>query len=160
MGRRRGMRRRRLAVAVVSAALAAAAAAVAFGATNAGNVYDNGSQCVYNFTSQGSSYNAVLVRSLTDRPPWQFPVQVCTYRNSKPDCYLAGRWESWKWGPNVGAWLLCGTQGWNFGGGFELYVGRPTTGCGGGYYLVQGGAFVYNGGWVGGWLQTPYEWLW
>ena len=42
----------------------------------------------------------------------------------------------------------------------ELQVGRSTTGCGGGYYLLQGGAFVYNGGWVGGWLTTDYEWLW
>jgi hypothetical protein len=74
--------------------------------------------------------------------------------------YLAGRWESWKWGQNVGAWLVCGTQGWNYGGGYELQVGRSTTGCGAGYYLLSGGTFVYNGGWLGGWINTDYEWLW
>jgi hypothetical protein len=153
-------RRRRLRLGLAAATALAVMAATALGATNSGNVYDNGNQCVYNFTTQGSSFNSVLVRSLTNTPPYQFPVSNCTYRNSKPNGYLAGRWESWKWGPNVGAWVLCGTQGWNYGGGYELHVGRTTTGCGGGYYLVQGGAFVYNGGWVGGWLQTSYEWLW
>lgn len=157
---RRRQRGGRLAVGALFVVVAGVTAATALAATNAGNVYDNGNQCVYNFTSQGSSYNAVLVRSLTNTPPWHFPIANCTYRNAKPNGYLAGRWESWKWGPNVGAWVLCGTQGWNYGGGYELDVGRTTTGCGGGYYLVQGGAFVYNGGWVGGWLQTPYEWLW
>lgn len=140
--------------------LAGAGGAQAHALINAGNVYDNGNQCVYNWTSQGHSYNAVVVRSLTDTPPWYFPPASCTYRNPKPSGYLAGRWDSWKWGPNVGAWILCGTQGWNYGGGYELDVGRSTTGCGGGYYLLQGGAYVYNGGWVGGWLTTDYEWLW
>ena len=46
-----------------------------------------------------------------------FPLANCTYSNAKPSGYLAGRWESWKWGPNVGAWLVCGTQGWSYGGG-------------------------------------------
>ena len=127
---------------------------------NSGSVYDSGNQCVENFTAQGHSYNSVIVRSLTNTPPFHFPVANCTYRNSKPNGYLAARWESWKWGPNVGAWLVCGTQGWNYGGGYELHVGRSTSGCGGGYYLLQGGAFVYNGSWLGGWLMTDYEWLW
>jgi hypothetical protein len=125
-----------------------------------GNVYDNGNQCVYNWTSQQHSYNSVIVRSLTDTPPFQFPTSNCTYRNDKPHGYLAARWESWKWGPNVGAWVLCGTQGWNYGGGYEMHVGRSTTGCGGGYYLLHAGAYVHNGGWLGGWLTTEYEWLW
>jgi hypothetical protein len=142
------------------ASLAGAGAAQAHALINAGNVYDNGNQCVYNATAQTHSFNSVIVQSLTNTPPFQFPVSNCTYRNSKPSGYLAGRWESWKWGQNVGAWLVCGTQGWNYGGGYELHVGRSTTGCGGGYYLLQGGAFVYNGGWVGGWLASGYEWLW
>jgi hypothetical protein len=140
--------------------LAGAGGAQAHTLINSGNVYDNGNQCVYNWTSQAHSYNAVIVRSLTNTPPYQFPVSNCTYRNSKPSGYLASRWESWKWGQNVGAWLVCGTQGWNYGGGYELQVGRSTTGCGAGYYLLSGGTFVYNGGWLGGWINTDYEWLW
>jgi hypothetical protein len=151
---------RKIPIAAVTVVLAGLVAAVALGATSAGHVYDSGTQCVYNFTAQGSSYNSVTVRSLTDRPPWHFPAQICGYRNPKPDGYLAGRWESFKWGTNVNAWVLCGTQGWNYGGGYELNVGRGTTGCGGGYYFVRGGSYVYNGGWLGGWLATDYEWLW
>jgi hypothetical protein len=137
-----------------------AAGAAAHTLIRSGNVYDNGNQCVHNWTAQQHSYNSVIVQSLTNTPPFHFPVSNCTYRNDKPNGYLAARWESWKWGPNVGAWVLCGTQGWNYGGGYELHVGRSTTGCGGGYYLLQGGAFVYNGGWLGGWLMTDYERLW
>lgn len=142
------------------AVLVTAGGAQAHSLVRSGNVYDSGAQCVYNWTAQAHSYNSVIVRSLTNTPPYQFPTANCTYRNSKPYGYLAGRWESWKWGANVGAWLVCGTQGWSYGGGYELAVGRSTTGCGGGYYLLQGGAYVNNGGWVGGWLTTEYEWLW
>lgn len=144
----------------VLAVVVVAGGAQAHSLVRSGNVYDNGAQCVYNWTAQAHSYNTVVVRSLTNTPPLQFPVANCTYRNSKPYGYLAGRWESWKWGPNVGAWLVCGTQGWSYGGGYELTVGRSTSGCGGGYYLLHGGAYVNNGGWVGGWLTTDYEWLW
>ncbi|MEO5575942.1 MAG: hypothetical protein ABIR67_06375 [Gaiellaceae bacterium] len=149
-----------LALLPVLAALAGAGGVEAHTLVGSGNVYDNGNQCVYNWTSQAHSYNAVVVQSLTNTPPLQFPVSNCTYRNSKPNGYLAGRWQSWKWGSNVGAWVLCGTQGWNYGGGYELSVGRGTSGCGGGYYLLHGGAYVHNGGWLGGWITTNYEWLW
>lgn len=142
------------------AVLAGAGLAQAHSLVTAGNVYDNGNQCVHNWTAQTHSHNSVVVQSLTNTPPFHFPLSNCTYRNSKPSGYLAGRWESWKWGPNVGAWIVCGTQGWSYGGGYTLSVGRSTTGCGGGYYLLQGGAFVHNGGWLGGWLATDYEWLW
>ena len=149
-----------LALVPALAALAGGGGAQAHSLVASGNVYDNGSQCVHNWTAQAHSYNSVVVRSLTNTPPFHFPLSNCTYSNAKPPGYLAGRWESWTWGPNVGAWLVCGTQGWNYGGGSELQVGRATTGCGGGYYLLQGGAYVYNGGWLGGWLMTDYEWLW
>lgn len=149
-----------LALIPVVALLAVTGGAYAHTLMNMGNVYDNGNQCVRNHTSQLHSYNSVIVQSLTNTPPFHFPVTNCGYQNHKPNGYLAGRWQSLKWGPNVGAWIMCGTQGWNYGGGYELHVGRSTTGCGGGYYLLQGGAFVYNGGWLGGWLNTDYEWLW
>ena len=95
------------------ASLAGAGAGQAHSLINSGNVYDNGSQCVFNWTAQAHTYNSVVVRSLTDTPPLHFPISTCTYSNAKPNGYLAGRWQSWKWGPNVGAWLVCGTQGWN-----------------------------------------------
>lgn len=126
---------------------------------NSGNVYDSGSQCVGNFTSRTHSRGDVQVTSTTNTPPWAFPTQQCTYSNSKPDGYLAARWELWKWGANVGAWVVCGTHGWSFGGGSSFSIGRTFTGCGPGYYGLQGAAFVYNGGWQGGWLWTGYEWL-
>ncbi|HUP32669.1 MAG TPA: hypothetical protein VM184_06500 [Gaiellaceae bacterium] len=155
------LRRVAFVLAIAFASLAGfAGGAAAHTLANAGNVYDSGNQCVHSYTSQAHTYNSVIVQSLTNTPPYHFPVSNCTYRNSKPDGYLAARWDSWKWGSNVGAWVLCGSQGWNYGGGYELQVGRSTTGCGGGYYLVAGGTYVYNGGWVGGWLTTGYEWLW
>ena len=107
------------------ASLAGVGGAQAHSLINAGNVYDNGNQCVYNWTAQAHTYNSMLVRSLTDTPPYYFPMANCTYSNAKPAGYLAGRWESWKWGPNVGAWLVCGTQGWNYGGGVRA-AGRPV----------------------------------
>ena len=85
----------RAALALVSAlaSLAGAGGAQAHALINAGNVYDNGNQCVYNATAQTHSFNSVIVQSLTNTPPFHFPVSNCTYRNSKPSGYLAGRWE-------------------------------------------------------------------
>ena len=148
-----------LALSLVVISLAGVGSAQAHTVANAGNVYDTGNQCVYNWTSQTHTYNTVIVRSLTNTPPWHFPTANCTYRNAKPSGYLAGKWESWKWDANAWAWGICGTQGWVFGGGYELHVGRSTVGCGAGYYFVHGGAYVNNGGWVGGWLLTDYDWL-
>jgi hypothetical protein len=53
---------------------------------------------------------------------------------------------------------MCGTQGFEYGGGVTFTVGRNVTGCGSGYYFLWGGSFVYNGGWKGGWVATNYEW--
>jgi hypothetical protein len=145
------------AVSVVVGALAGTASAHAL--QNVGAVYDNGSQCVRNHTFQDHSFNAVIVTSLTDHSFWFFPPQNCTYSNPKPDGYLAAMWTSYKWGFNANAWLVCGTQGYEFGGGESLHVGRGTTGCGAGWYGVMGAAYVYNDGWRGGSLWTGYEWL-
>ena len=44
------------------------------------------------------------------------------------------------------------------GVGTSFAVGRNVTGCGDGYYYVLGGTYVWNGGWVGGWLWHDYRW--
>ena len=140
-------------VAAVSFAIGAASA-LADGLLS-GTVYDNGSQCVENQTFMSRTYNSARVTSLTDS--WiYFPPLACTY--NKPMGTLAARWESHKWGPNAQAWLLCGSQGWEFGNGTSFAVGRNVTGCGDGYYYVLGGTYVWNGGWVGGWLWHDYRW--
>lgn len=149
-------------VAVVGlAALVAAAAAQAHTLIASGNVYDAGKQCVHNFTIQSHEHNSVQVQSLTDNiSPIDFPKMACGFKHPRPNGYLAGRWESFKWGPNVGAWILCGSMGWDYGGGWTFTVGRPTTGCGAGWYALAGYSYVYNGGWLGGGLATDYDWLW
>jgi hypothetical protein len=126
-----------------------------------GHVYDGGKQCVRNITAQRHDHNSVEVQSLTDSiSPINFPDVACGYKFSRPNGYLAGRWESMKWGQNVGAWILCGSMGWNYGGGWTFTVGRDTTGCGAGWYALIGYAYVSNGAWVGGGLVTDYDWLW
>ena len=72
------MRKRSVRAALVllpaHASRAGAGGARAHSLINSGNVYDNASQCVYNFTAQAHSYNSVLVRSLTNTPPFHFPL--------------------------------------------------------------------------------------
>jgi hypothetical protein len=123
-----------------------------------GNVYDDGNQCVGNTTILLRTHNSVQTTSTTNSH-FYFPTIACHYSNPRPNGYIAGRWESMKWGPNAGAWLMCGTQGFEYGGGTTFTVGRTTTGCGSGYYFLWGGSFVYNGGWKGGWVNTAYEWF-
>jgi hypothetical protein len=148
-------------VAVVLAALSVVAAAYSHSLIASGNVYDGGKQCVYNFTVQRHDNNSVQVQSLTDSvSPINFPKMACGFKNPRPNGYLAGRWESFKWGPNVGAWILCGSMGWEYGGGWTFTLGRDTTGCGAGWYALAGYAYVYNGGWLGGGVVTDYDWLW
>ena len=71
-----------LALLPVLAALAGTGEARAHSLISSGNVYDNGNQCVYNWTAQAHSYNSMLVRSLTDTPPYYFPRANCTYNNA------------------------------------------------------------------------------
>ena len=149
-----------IAIVAVVSLLGVAAGARAHAQINSGSVYDSGNQCVWGWTAQQHQYNSAITRSLTNETPFfGWPRIPCHYRNSKPNGYLATRWESLKWGPNVGRWIMCGTQGYEYGGGYEHSIGRPTTGCGAGYYALVGSHFVYNGGWVGGHLVTDYEWL-
>lgn len=137
-----------------------AAGARAHSLAASGDVYDNGNQCVWGWTSQGHDYNSAVTRSLTNEMPLlQLPRIACYYKKPRPNGYLATRWESLKWGPNVGRWIMCGTQGFEYGGGSEHQIGRPTTGCGAGYYALVGSHYVYNGGWLGGNLVTDYDWL-
>jgi hypothetical protein len=125
-----------------------------------GNIYDNGNQCVWGWTAQQHTYNSAITRSLTNEMPlFQLPSVSCSYDKPRPNGYLATRWESLKWGPNVGRWIMCGTQGFEYGGGSEHNIGRSTTGCGPGYYALVGSHYVYNGSWLGGHLVTGYEWL-
>lgn len=123
-----------------------------------GAVYDGGKLCVTNITVQGHSYNSVEVRSTTDSV-YYLPSVPCGYKFPRPNGYLAARWESYKWSYNQNAWIMCGTQGYEYGGGDRFTVGRPTTGCGPAWYALLGAAYVYNGGWFGGSLVTNYDWL-
>jgi hypothetical protein len=157
---RAGSRLRAIAFVCVVVLAGMAGGAGAHSLIEAGNIYDSGNQCVWGFTSQQHAYNSAITRSLTNEMPiFQLPRTACAYANPRPNGYLATRWESLKWGPNVGRWIMCGTQGFEYGGGSEHGIGRPTTGCGAGYYALVGSHYVYNGGWLGGHLVTGYEWL-
>lgn len=130
----------------------------AYAASTSGHVYDDWYQCVWNHTYQGGSYNEVQLRSTTSTH-WFYADQRCAYNHGKPDGYLAAMWAQYKWSFNQNTWLLCGSQGYNYGGGDSLTVGRHVSRCGSGWYIIGGGTYVYNGGWLGGWLWTDYEWF-
>ena len=156
------MVKRKLALAVAAAVVAVGSftgATVAWAGFNGGAVYDTGNQCVYNQTWMNAGWNQVSTLSLTDEPWFGFPNQNCTYENHKPGGYLASYWEYYIWLPVSQAWVVCGRQGWEYGGGARHDMGRGTTGCGDGWYHMWGGSFVYNGGWRGGWVLINTEWL-
>lgn len=77
------------------------------------------------------------------RPPGNVAVKVNFYR------WTGSAWGLCAWTD----WIYNGSQafnavyGWNFG----------SPPCGAGYYLTQTGAYNYNGGWNGGWLNSEYH---
>lgn len=140
--------------------LAALVAAAAFaGGAKAdfwlsGTVYDGGEVCVLNNTTMQTGYAAVTVQSTTNQGPFQLPNYSCAYRRSVPYPYLAAMWQTYKyvWNP-YGNWALCGQQGWEYGSGDRMTVGRGLNGCGSAWYFIQGGTYVRNGDtFYGGWL--------
>lgn len=141
--------------------LAAVISALSFGAGTAsanfwlsGDVFDNGTICVGNITAMQQSYASVQVNSKTNYA-YGRPSYNCSYNRSVPSGYLAAMWQTYKyvWNP-YGNWALCGQQGWDFGGGTSMVVGRGLNGCGSAWYFIQGGTYVKNGdAWLGGWLS-------
>jgi hypothetical protein len=144
--------------AIVVGLAAFVSAAQAHAQIASGTVYDSGKLCVRNITIQGHNYNSVEVGSATDSV-FYLPPMSCGYKFARPQGYLAARWESYKWSYVKNAWIMCGTQGYEYGGGDRFVLGRHTTGCGPAWYAMAGLTYVYNGGWFGGALVTDYEWL-
>jgi hypothetical protein len=105
---------------------------------------------------------AEIAARFAQATPWgTYP---CAQPYVRPAGYLAVRWYFYRWAPRLEEWQVCIYTGYwyNPSTASDYYIAhnfKSNPPCGSAYYLTQAIGYEYNGGWHGGYVNSPYHWL-
>lgn len=158
--------------ALAAVLLAAAPAASAHDLWRDGNLYNDGSRCVHVVAGMqhGSGGGQTNVGVDGSGPGfsiglWGIGFSVgCVTAWDRPPGYIALRWTLFVWGPYSTSWGVCADRDYLYNQESRSWMQRGNdfgvhAPCGDAYYLDRALGWFYNGGWLGGGLDSPYHYF-